>query len=219
MFPEVRKHAVASAFLATLAVVFFARRADADFSGPYAVPHRVYQAQNLPADTQVGAWNLHQSGFETISYGAGIIQTDSTGITFDTGATLDHSFSPSLDWQFTNTIPATGILSFDYSLSLQATGPASGWNYGGYLLDGVLVKLPAGTGFIVVPVQAGGIFGFEAYASVNCVTCPPPFDTAGATTLTIMNFSGPVPEPSTIELLLSGAAGFAVIRHKSKLRR
>jgi hypothetical protein len=214
---KLRTPPISSALLAALTVGlvgFSAQPVRADFSGLYAVRQASYLSGNLPAVTQFETWTLDQAGDATSTFGGGFLVTDSTELIFNTGITITHSVSPFLDWQFTHTIPADGLLSFDYSLTLKATGAASDWNYGGYILDGVLVKLAAGTGSVVVPVKAGDVFGFEAYASVNCILCEPPFNTAGSTYLTIENFDAPVPEPSLIALLVC-AAGFAVIWHKS----
>jgi hypothetical protein len=68
-----------------------------------------------------------------------------------------------------------------------------------------------------VPVNAGDVFGFETYASVNCILCEPPFNTAGEATLTITNFNAPIPEPATTALLVCGA-GLALVRARLRKR-
>lgn len=204
MFPNTTWNKVGCSLFAILALTFFPRQLNADFIPPYGVPHGILQPFNLPAVTPVGTWTLQESGTPP-NYTGSLIQTDPSAVVFNTGVSFERGFGVSLDLQFTHPILATGTVSFDYSLSLRATGPAGDWNFAGYLLDGVLTKLPTGTGLISVPVNVGDVFGFEAFASVNCILCEPPFNTAGETTFTITNFSAPVPEPATTTLLICGA--------------
>lgn len=194
-----------------LAVPFFPQQLKADFIPPYDVPDPGLRAplQNWPTTLSLGSWTLNRSS--NGDFGMPYITTSASSVTIYTGSSVEHSFSTYFDIQFTHPILATGILSFDYSLALRAPGGPSSWNFGGYLLDGVLTKLPAGTGSVTLPVRAGDLFGFEAYASVNCVLCDPPLNTAGETTFTITHFVAPVPEPTTTTLLICGG-GLALAR-------
>lgn len=204
----------ASVIAAISILVFSATRVSADFSGPYAVPQNgVFFPDHYTSATAVGAWTL-TSSYTPAAYPDTYLLTNPDKITFNTGIAMDHNSSDFDDIQLSNVIAADGILSFDYSLSLTATGAAEGFNYGGYFLNGVLVKLSNGTGSVSVPVSSGDTFGFEAYAGLNCVTCPPPFNAAGGTNMSITNFSAPVPEPSVVALFLCASAGFAASRQR-----
>jgi hypothetical protein len=196
-----------------LALTLIPLQLRADFIPPYGVPHGFLQPFKFldGSVTPVGSWTLKTSG-TPFDYTGSLIQTDPSQVSFSTGTSFERGASFSLDLQFTHTIIASGTVSFDYSLSLRATGAAVGWNFGGYLLDGVLTKLPTGTGSINVLVNAGDVFGFEAFASVNCILCEPPFNTAGETTLTITNFNAPVPEPTTLALLVCAGGGTLALK-------
>jgi len=219
MFPVVSRHPVRLGLLVILTLTFFPRQLSADFIPPYGVPHGFLQPFNFLDGSvrPVGSWTLKTSG-TPFDYTGSLIQTDPSQVSFSTGTSFQRGTSFSLDLQFTHTIIASGTVSFDYSLSLRATGAAAGLNFGGYLLDGVLTKLPTGTGSINVPVNAGDVFGFEAFASVNCILCEPPFNTAGETTLTITNFNAPVPEPTTLALLVWAVGGTLALKVRRNRR-
>ena len=220
MFPVVNRHTFRFGLLAILALTFFPRQLKADFIPPYGVPDPgIFIPNNLPnrpSVTPVGTWTLSVDSSLPGAFPYSLIQTRSSQVVIDTGIDLNHG-PDSLELQLTHPIVATGTLSFDYSLSLNATGPAAIWNFAGYLLDGVFTKLPAGTGSITVPVNAGDVFGFKAFATTNCILCEPPFNTAGATMFTITNFNAPVPEPATTTLLVCGAC-LALARVRARAR-
>ena len=213
MFPTARTH-IAAAFFAMLAFAFFANRSNADFSGPYALPEESHYTLPI-SPAAFGTWTFQASG---IYYSYSYLGTGPTTVVFITGSSTNHNFSDYFDLQLTHTIPANGILSFDYSISLvDNTFATSSFNYGGYILDGVLVKLPAGSGSITVPVKAGDSFGFDAYAGPNCILCGPPANVIGGTTMTVTNFNAPVPEPFAITFLLLGIAGLAITSLKERV--
>ena len=219
MFPVAIRLRVWLGLFAILALTFFPQQLKADFIPPYDVPQGFVQPFNLSSGsvTPVGSWTLQINGTPS-DYTGSLFQTNPAQVFFSTGVSIIHSFTPAVDLQLTHPILASGTLSFDYSLSLRATGSAAGWNYGGYLLDGVLTQLPTGTGSVTLPVKAGDVFGFEAYAAVNCVLCEPPLNTAGQTTFTITNFSAPVPEPSVLLLACAGAITMVAGRIRRRLR-
>ena len=206
-----------AAILTIVAVsAFLQDRARADFSGPYALPQSgLYFLSSTPASTAVGTWTLLNSNTHT--YLNAYFATSSSEVHFDTSISVLHDAGQFLDVQLTNTIAADGILSFDYSVSLFTTGPFSAVNYAGYTLNGALVKLPAGTGSVNLPVNSGDVFGFDAYAGPNCIVCQPAF--AGGTTMTVTNFNAPVPEASTVTFFVSGAVGLALLRVSAKISR
>jgi len=218
MFPDMRLHRAAYAFVAIVALPLVSE-SRADFIAPYDVPTGFVQPHNFPdgAVIPVGSWTLNVSG-DPLLYGISLVQTNPSQVSLTTGIPVLHG-SYFLDLQFTHTILGTGTLSFDYSLSLQeTTGIAAGWNSGGYVLDGVLTQLPAGTGSVTLPVNAGDVFGFEAFATGNCFGCGPGGTIlAGATSLTITNFNAPVPEPTTVTLFACGAACSFALRLRRRL--
>jgi hypothetical protein len=205
---------------AILALTFLPRQVRADFIPPYDVPTGFLLPFNLAnaSVTPDGSWTLHESG-TPLEYGGSMIQTSPSQISFNTSIAVFHDLSASLDLQFTHPVVSTGILTFDYSLSLQeTTGPFAGWNYGGYILDGVLTKLSAGTGSVSLRVKSGDVFGFEAFATGNCFECIGGKLDAGATALTITHFVAPVPEPSASLLCFFGAAAFLGTQAMRRLR-
>lgn len=202
-------------FVVTICLWITLCRARADFSGPYVVPDPGnYPLVGLPPVIPVGTWTLLHYG-APLNYGNSHVFTSAPRVSIDTGVSASHNFGDSLIIEFTNTIVADGMLSFDYSLMLRATGIFQIYNYGGYTLNGSLIQLPSGTGSVDVPVNAGDEFGFLAYAGPNCVLCDPSW--AAQTTMTITNFSAPVPEPATTLLLLPGLAGLTFIRRSRRL--
>lgn len=179
-----------------------------DFSGPYSVPTQTYPFNwRPPTIIQAGTWTLATSGSITDSFGNAYATSDPTQVMLSTGATAQHGFQAQLQMTLSNTIVADGVLSFDYSIVLGATGQNQGTNYGGYALNGILFRLQPGTGLVSLSVIAGDAFEFRAWAYGSCYSCSPGF--AGATAITITNFSAPVPEPTTTVLLSLGfvAAG------------
>ena len=207
-----RTYRLASIF-ASITLALLTHRACADFSGPYAVPQGgIFLPNNLPAVTAVGSWTLLNS--TTYAYPNAYLLTYSTALYFNTGISIRHYGGDFQDLQLTTTIAASGMVSFDYSISLFTTGPFSAVNYAGYTLNGALVKLPAGTGSVNLPVNSGDVFGFDAYAGPNCIVCQPAF--AGGTMMTVTNFNAPVPEASTVTFFVSGAVGLALLRVRAK---
>jgi len=199
--------------------MFLAERVPADFSGPYAVPDPgLFFPNNLPnrpAVTPVGTWTLSVDSSLPLAFPNSYITTHSSNVVLNTGTDFNHGFD-SLELQLTNTIVADGTLSFDYVLDLLATGPAAVWNFGGYIVNGVVTNLPAGTGSVTLPVSAGDIIGFDVYGSVTCIQCLPG-NSAGSATLTITNFIAPVPEPTTTALFVSSAV-LAFVRARARRR-
>jgi hypothetical protein len=187
-----------------------------DFAGPYSVPTQTYPLNwRPPTIIPVGTWTLATSGSITDSFGNAYATSDPTQVMLSTGATAQHGFQAQLQMTLSNTIVADGVLSFDYSIVLGATGQNQGTNYGGYALNGILFQLQPGTGLVSLPVIAGDAFEFRAWAYGSCYSCSPGF--AGATAITITNFSAPVPEPTVLCLLAFGFAAF-VLRKRFRPR-
>lgn len=221
MFPRTKSRRAGLGFLAIVALMFLSQPMRADFIPPYGVPTRGYLLNTSPQSFQVGTWTLTTSGTDTSTYANAYLNASPTEVSFDTGVTIEQGFQAELSIALTNTIAATGMLSFDYSLTLRQTAYLPGANYGAYTLDGTVFKLQPGTGSIDIPVVAGENFGFLVYATSNCITCVPAF--AGQSSLTITHFNAPVPnpvpvpEPATMTLLLCGV-GLALVRRRIRLR-
>jgi hypothetical protein len=192
-------HCFPKAVLSIFVAAFLCNIVRADFSGPYAVPEGGIFFPNDLSSATVGAWELKTTS--TYTYANAYLFTHSNEIDFNTGISNLEALGVFMDITLTTVIPADGILSFDYSVTLLTTGFFDDVNYAGYLLDGVLTKLPAGSGAVSVPVSSGDIFGFEAHADTDCITCQPPI--VGGTMLTITNFNAPIPEPSVVTLFLT----------------
>jgi hypothetical protein len=111
------------------------------------------------------------------------------------------------------TIPAqaAGLLEFSY---LFTTLDDPGFENAGYLLSGQLFPLAdtsGESGSVIVPVSSGEIIGFSA-GSVD--------DTGGAGVLTVTDFVGPLaPEPSSMQLLMLGAAAILARLWRSPFQR
>ena len=221
MLPRTKLRKLWSGFLAVFVLTIFSQQLKADFIPPYDMPQGFLRPFTLAngSVTPFGSWSLQTVGTPDV-YAISLVQsTDPSQVYIQTGASVLHGAQYSLDLQLTHTILGTGTLSFDYSLSLrETTGFAAGWNFGGYMLDGILTQLAAGTGSVAVPVRAGDVFAFEAFATANCLGCGPGGTIlAGSTTFTITNFNAPVPEPGTTTLLICGA-GLALARVRARAR-
>ena len=191
----------------------------ADFIPPYDVPQGFLRPFTLLSGsvTPFGSWSLQTVG-TPLAYALSLVQADSSQVYIQTGIANVHGLQYSLDLQLAHTILGTGTLSFDYSLTLQeTTGIFAGFNYGGYVLDGILTRLPAGTGSVTFPVRAGDVLAFEAFGTANCFACDNGKIAAGAATLTITHFAAPVPEPMTTTLLICGG-GLALARARAGAR-
>ncbi|HJT46135.1 MAG TPA: hypothetical protein VJ721_07680, partial [Chthoniobacterales bacterium] len=208
--------------LAMGALALFSTHLRADFIPPYDVPQGFERPYTLSSGsvTSIGSWTLQTLGTPQV-YTGSLVLTDPSQISLQTGASFAQGFQYALDLQFAHEILSTGTLSFDYSLSLEETiGIPAGWNHGGYILDGVLTQLPAGTGSISLAVKAGDVFAFDAYGSALCIGCFPNHAfAAGAATLTITHFVAPVPEPSVALLCFVGSAAFLAMQAARRVRR
>jgi hypothetical protein len=211
----------ASLVAAVLTLMLFAHRASADFSGPYtfAPNEGLITPSQFPVGQfmfNVGTWTLSGTTSPAFFNGYGpYMQAVQTEFYFDTGSPRsDGNYFEEIS--LTHTIAASGMLSFDYSVSLGSPySPLSG-DVAGYKIDGDLTVLPVGTGSVNVSVNQGDIFGFYLYAGPRCASCQPSWDSQ--TVLDVTNFSAPVPEPSTLTLFISAGASLAAmgVRRKRK---
>jgi len=198
--------------VAILTLILSEHRASADFSGLYtfAPDDGLYTPSRLPTGSftmSVGTWTL--SGTISPNWENGYMIAQTSEFRFDTGpAKMDGNFFEEIS--LTHTIAASGILSFDYSVSLGSPYSPSSGDVAGYKINGQLTVLPAGTGTVSVAVNQDDLFGFYLYAGPECATCQPAWGSQSM--LDVTNFSAPVPEPATTIFLLCGGAGVALNR-------
>jgi hypothetical protein len=116
---------------------------------------------------------------------------------------------------YTITAAVTGTWTFDWQYS---TADLPGYDWGGYLLNGVFAQLATNggdSGNISLAVNAGDVIGFR----VNCTDC-----VAGAGTISISNFSAlssgasAAPEPSSLALMALGASGIVAARRRRRVQ-
>ena len=196
-----------TALLAPLVFSLLLSTAAADFSEPYAVPSPAF-AYNLgssPSSFPVGTWTLLQN--KDVAFFMPVFYGNPSEINFDTSASTADTADHSYEIQFLHTIEATGLLSFNYTITFPNASMFS-VDQAGYTLDGVLTLLPAGSGSVSIPVDGGDTFGFYVRAGASCFTCGPSF--VSETQMQVTNFSAPVPEPSVICLFLASIIGFLV---------
>ena len=190
------RYAFAAAALGTVTAL---QKADADFTSPYEL--------NPPAN---GTYNDSGSG---TTFGAWT-ETDQnvSATTVDTNsapASLSLSMSGSafgfiqqfLD--FSTSAAGTGMVSFDWSANLNPN--AAGSAFAAFVLNGSETDLTTSPGTsnstFSVAVTMGDTFGFRVGVSY-----------AGSAAMTITNFSAPIPEPSVMMLIASGAVGLIALR-------
>jgi hypothetical protein len=187
-------------------------QARADFTDYYAFPRHqgatafsytvnqggsyTFVANNWSISSSLSGWN--PSGGPGSPY---VTATDSQ-LLFSTGSPFGVS-GVSSSLSVSTTAPAAGFWSFDFTLAL--SDPHFYASRGGYyFINGTGFALPQGSGTIDnIFLNAGDVFGFGVHASRA---------QQGVSTnasLTITNFSAPVPEAQPFVLLLIGAGLFA----------
>ena len=150
-----RAHRLSFVIAATLTLTFFVERVAADFSGPYtfAPDDGIYAPGRLHGGTfAVGTWTM--SATLSPNWHNSYMIARANEFRFDTeGAEMDGNFNENIS--LTNVIAASGLLSFDYSVSfIKPSSPSSG-DVAGYTINGQLTVLPEGTGSVEIAVNQG----------------------------------------------------------------
>lgn len=212
-------HRFASLVAAILTLMLFANRAVADFSGPYtfAPDEGLYTPSRLPSGNftmSLGTWTLSgtlsQFNWENTYMIAGADE-----FRFDTGPSkMNGNFFENIS--LTQTIPLSGLISFDYSVSLVKPSAGAG-DVVGYTINGQLTVLPEGIGSVNVLVNQGDQFGFDVSVGPQCVTCQPPWASGAA--LDVTNFIGPVPEPTTTAFVTGSGLAAVLVRLRGRSKR
>ena len=170
--------------LLLLAFAGLAAGARADFSGPYAVTPPAAGTYGL-SNGRFGDWTLDvmTSGFG----GPASIVTSQSGVSFDTYYPISNGLGSYFSLTFLDVAADTGTFSFDYILSV-----GNGDDYAGYEVNGVFTRVPAGGASIMdVPLNAGDVFGFYAYAGRQSIV----LGIISRTIFSVNNFSAPAPVP------------------------
>ena len=169
----------------TLTLAGSAGLAHADFSGMYAVTPPDAGNYTLSGNQTFGTWSSSETDFGD----GGIANLDDT----DAPASLTlqaTAGAPDPSDNFFNTAPVAGTFSFDYT----ATGDCN------VVVNGTQTSLN-GTSTYSIPLNAGDSFGFSIAAFYF-----------GTSSLTISNFSAPIPEPGAAGWIAAGAAGLLATR-------
>jgi hypothetical protein len=109
-----------------------------------------------------------------------------------------------------------GTFSFDWQYSTADIGdlpdhPPAEFDWAGYVINGnfLLLSSQVGnnyqSGHLSVYVPIGESFGFYVQTQDNL---------GGAATLTVSNFTAPVPEPASMLLMAAGLAGLTLMRKR-----
>ncbi|MBC1194326.1 PEP-CTERM sorting domain-containing protein [Microcystis aeruginosa BLCCF158] len=117
----------------------------------------------------------------------------------------DNGSNSSGTTNYTTTAAAAGTVTFNWNYSTADTDGGPFGDRFGYLLNGSFTQVTNDGGGLVqngtstFNVLAGDSFGFSIFTEDNC---------CGRGSVTISNFSAPIPEPSTVlSLLVLGGLG------------
>jgi hypothetical protein len=132
------------------------------------------------------------------------VGTPDTTLLHTTSSLFMAQLTSTVDRDLTIAVEFGATWSFDYAFG----SPAGGLDEAGYLINGVYTQVAAGTsssGSVSVPVALGDTIGFRLTG-----------DGSEVSTLTITNFEGPIPEPSTVVLMGIGAVGLVLARRRRR---
>jgi hypothetical protein len=191
------RYALAAASVGSIAL---AAKANANFTAPYAL--------NPPANgtytgaSAAGAFGNWTSSLSIVPFRDSLITNQPTSVTLNI---QNLGFGSTSNFSLVTTAPATGLVSFNWSLT--SSGFAA-LNLG-YLLNGNFTQVGNSTqnSSSSFAVNTGDTFGFRLVAN---------YGTNGG--VTISNFAAPVPEPSITILVASGAVGLLALRAMRRRR-
>jgi hypothetical protein len=178
-----------------------ASTSNADFSSPYQLtppPASTYTGANV--DQTFGAWTGAATATSNVT-----VNTSNAPSSLFLG--FGNPFSGIFErLDFTAPVAGTGLLSFNWSFT--QTGPGS--EEFGYTVNGVFTSLAVANSASAtsIAVNAGDVFGFRLLANYD-----------GNSSVTISNFSAPVPEPSVAVLVVAGALGLMALRELRRRRQ
>ncbi len=210
-----------SRYVSLAAIVLSAAmgQARADFSEYYSFPRQPGQTAfafeadaSGPYTTRANNWSIysnHDITFSGPGGGSNLWASDSQ-LYLNSGVPSWYPLVTSLGTLEVSTVaPRDGFLSFDFTLSLSAASQVTA-REGYFFIDGNKFTLPGGSGTISgIPLKAGDTFGF----GVSVTRYQFGFVSAQ---LSVTNFAAPVPEPSSITLLIVGALLSVLIAYSPK---
>ena len=146
-------------------------------------------------------------------YDSGIVDTTSAPGSSITLIGSDNSSGEFSRVDFSIVAPVAGTFSFDWAFSSTDTLGA-GYETAGYLKNGQPQLYPNDLGNILsgrksVPVTAGDVFGFYVITQDNL---------GGSASLTISDFSAPVPEPASVAMMALGLLGLVGVASARRRR-
>ncbi len=121
----------------------------------------------------------------------------------------DTGSGNAVDVDFTIVSVDTGFVSFSWTWT---NSDSSSYDFAQWLQNGMVITLtgasPSAGGQALFPIQAGDVIGFRVYSDD---------DMFGRGTLAITDFAtSSIPEPSTLSLMILGAAGLLAARRRRK---
>lgn len=195
-------------YAVTAASIGIASTATADFSGNYTLNPPVNA--NYSGANAIGTFGNWTSSLTYVPQAGTVTASDSVTTNAPTTLALQlavgRQADPTDTFNFFTTVQGAGSLSFNWNFT--DNGVASGAIAFGYTKNGTFTQLTSGisqSGSTNISVNAGDTFGFRVVANY-----------AGAASVTISNFSAPVPEPAVAGLILTGVVGLVALR---ELRR
>lgn len=143
----------------------------------------------------------------TTSLNGGNGSVNTAGAPASITVTGNDNGTGNINTDFTIAVVASGTWSFNWSYSAGDTGT---WDSAYYLINGVQTFLafnnsPILSGGVSVPVTAGNIIGFRMFSADGGI---------GASSVTITNFSAPIPGPGSLALL--GLGGLVAARRRRR---
>ena len=206
---QARKRFATPATLATVALAAGGHSAMSavSFDTPYEVnpPDNGVYTETSSGSTTFGAWTFLVSETTTIS---AVVDTSSTPTSLLLSLNNTSHTGPENWLAFTAVVPfsaTAGLVSFDYNYAENYDITATA-NFG-YTKNSSLTLITAASGSssFSFSVDPGDTFGFVLNSSYDSLA-----------SVTITNFSAPVPEPSVLALLATGFAGIVGMRRSRR---